>query len=336
MPPLRLGLIGCGSIADAHLRAIAALPERCRLIWAADRNAEQAARVAAAARGQPLISYQEGLQAVDAVIIATPHHLHAAVALDAAAAGKHILLEKPLATTLADADRILAAVEQAGVILLVGYTRHYQPEFQRASTLLASGAYGRVLTIHATVLESVVGYVAGWLARRDQLGGGCLFSAGGHPLEWLVSMAGPVVDLCCLTERFTVEMEGEDAAVVALRFASGALGTLTQAWCQPHSAAELTLRAECTQGIIMLALTPLGAGPAGGRIARLTVEVDHRQEVVYEGPASFEFTPQLAHFLDCVAGLATPETGGAYSRHLMAAILRGYEDEARRARRTLL
>jgi len=331
MSRLRLGLIGCGWIAAAHVRAVTELADRCTLLWAADPNVERAGGIAerAGTGCRALADYREGLVEVDAVIIATPHHLHAPVVLEAARARRHMLLEKPLATTLEDADRMLAAVEEAGVTLMVGYTRHYQPEFRRLRALVESGEYGRVLTLSATMIEDVGGYVTGWLAKREQLGGGCFFSAGGHPLEWLVSLGGPVVEMRCVMERFAVRMEGEDTVVAALRFAGGALGTLTQCWCQPHSQAWMSVRADCTGGILTLSLTPQQGGPAvWDREARLTVQVRHAEEALYQGPAGFEFTPQLAHFLACVDSGAAPETGGPYARALMAAILQGYDTSA--------
>ena len=115
MDRVRLGLIGCGWIAAPHVRAIAELADRCSLVWAADPDAERADRVAARAGCRALADYHEGLAEVDAVIVATPHHLHAPIVMDAAQAGKHILVEKPLATTLDDADRMLQAVDEAGV-----------------------------------------------------------------------------------------------------------------------------------------------------------------------------------------------------------------------------
>jgi predicted dehydrogenase len=245
-----------------------------------------------------------------------------------ARAGKHLLLEKPLATTLEDADRILSAVDEAGITLLVGYTRHYQPQFRQLRTLVESGRYGRLLTVSAAMLESVEGYVSGWMTKREQLGGGCFFSAGGHPLEWLVSLAGPVVDIYSVMESYAVDIEGEDTAVAALRFASGAIGTIMQSWCQPHSRVWMSVRAECAQGILTLELTPMQGGPAiWSWDASLTEQVRHEEHVLYRGPAGFEFTPQLDHFLDCVAGQAQPETGGAYARALMSAIDQAYRTQ---------
>lgn len=322
---VRLGLVGCGWIAAAHLRAIGELADRCSLVWAADPDAGRAGEIATRAGCHTLTDYREGLADVDAVIVATPHHLHAPVVLDVARAGKHILVEKPLATTLEDADRMLAAAHEAGVTLMVGYTRHYQPEFRRLRGLIEGGRYGRVLTLSATMLEDVGGYVTGWLSRRDQLGGGCFFSAGGHPLEWLVSLGGAVTEIHCVMDRFAVAMEGEDTVAMALRFASGALGTLTQCWCQPHTRAWMSVRADCTKGVLMLDLTPMRGGPAvWDWDARLAVQVRHEEEILHDGPAGFEFTPQLEHFLDCLAQGTEPETGGAYARDLMAAIIQGY------------
>ncbi|HID12013.1 MAG TPA: Gfo/Idh/MocA family oxidoreductase [Candidatus Latescibacteria bacterium] len=178
---IHLALIGCGSISRDHLMALRVLGDRFRLIWVVDVDEEAARRVADEWGCRWTTDYRRVLEdpRVDAVDIATPHHLHAEMAVASAEAGKHIFLEKPMATTLEDADRIIAAADRAGVVLMVGYVFRYRPAFRRLHDMVADGRYGRPFLAHGLMEVYGPHFLAPWMKRKDQLGGGALFSAEG-------------------------------------------------------------------------------------------------------------------------------------------------------------
>ena len=130
MTPLRIGLIGCGKVGSIHAAALASIPE-ARFVAACDANPERAAAFAAKYGATPFTDLAAMLKDVDAVIIGTPHPLHAGPAVLAARAGVHVLVEKPMAATLADCDAMLAAAKASGVTLGVISQRRFFTPVQR-------------------------------------------------------------------------------------------------------------------------------------------------------------------------------------------------------------
>ena len=143
---LNLGLIGAGRIGRVHAQNLQRRIPGARVILVAD-PVEEAARCAADDFGIKfaVADYQMVLQspAVDAVVICSATHTHATIAMQAAAAGKHIFCEKPLDFNLGVIDQVLAAVQQAGVKLQMGFNRRYDPNFARVRQAVASGARRR-------------------------------------------------------------------------------------------------------------------------------------------------------------------------------------------------
>jgi predicted dehydrogenase len=152
---LRIGVVGCGEVAQIiHLPALAQLPEQFRVTALCDVSAKVLAGVGdawgVAARCtdfRELVSRPD----VDSVLIANPHVYHAEVALAAMAAGKHVMIEKPMCITLADADAIIAARQRAGVVAQVGYMRRYAPAFLEAVALVKALPEIRLARVHAVI-----------------------------------------------------------------------------------------------------------------------------------------------------------------------------------------
>ena len=151
LPPVRLGLIGCGSIAfSAHLPAIARLPQLVRLVATADVNfaaAEQAATCSAGA--QAYRDYRQLVERddIDMVLLAAPEYWHRDQVEAAASAGKHVLCEKPMAPTLADADAMIDACERAGVRLMIAHSRRFTRRYQEVRAAIDRGEIGEVLLV---------------------------------------------------------------------------------------------------------------------------------------------------------------------------------------------
>ena len=148
---LKLALVGCGAIARFHLDGINERATRIRVTAAVDADPARAEAVAAETGAQVFPSLAAALAGgdFDAVDILLPHDLHEPAAVEALRAGKHVLLEKPMATTLAACDRILAAALAAGTVLMVGENAQYWPEIVKAQELIRSGVLGDVLTARA-------------------------------------------------------------------------------------------------------------------------------------------------------------------------------------------
>jgi predicted dehydrogenase len=164
---------------------------------------------------------------VDAVVLATPHSLHASQIIAAAAAGKHIHVEKPIALDRASADRAVAAARKAGVVLAVGYCRRFHPSIVEVRQRLAKGWLGAVVAMVAQHTTSTAQFIApdNWRAAPEEAPGGALTAVGVHALDHMIEFAGRVRDVRCVTGR-TVPGPSDDTTTVMLRFEAGATGLI--------------------------------------------------------------------------------------------------------------
>ena len=160
MKPMSVAVIGCGWAGGRHARAFAEQDASVR--WAVDVDARRAGAVARLQPGTRISAdYREALADPDlvAVDICLPHHLHAPIAIEAATAGKHILCEKPIAATLAEADSMIEAAAKAGVVLMVAENEIFSPLYRRVRDLIAAGAIGKpalVQMVRGCYLEELV------------------------------------------------------------------------------------------------------------------------------------------------------------------------------------
>jgi UDP-N-acetyl-2-amino-2-deoxyglucuronate dehydrogenase len=231
MDKLRTGLIGYGKVAHTHALALSALPES-HLVAVCGRNLARAQAFADQYRIRASDEVGEMIAGagVEAVVVCTPHPAHAGPAIQAARAGAHVLVEKPLAASLKDCDAIIAAAGEAGVKLgVVSQRRLYEP-VQRVRRAIESG------TIGTPVLGTVMmlgwrdrAYYASdpWRGKWEQEGGGVLVNQSPHQLDLLQWFMGPIDELFGYWDTFNHPyVEVEDTAVAVLRFKNGALGAL--------------------------------------------------------------------------------------------------------------
>ncbi|TMJ90126.1 MAG: Gfo/Idh/MocA family oxidoreductase [Alphaproteobacteria bacterium] len=182
------------------------------------------------AHGIPLVDSYEQILAdpeIDAVVLATPHSLHESQIVAAAAAGKHIHVEKPITLDRATADRAIAAARNAGVVLAVGYCRRFHPSVVEVRQRLAQGWLGRVVAMVAQHTTSTAQFIApdNWRAAPEEAPGGALTAVGVHALDHMIEFAGRVRDVRCVTAR-TIPGPSDDTTTVMLRFESGATGLI--------------------------------------------------------------------------------------------------------------
>ncbi len=228
MSTLGVGLIGGGGMGRSLGRQLKTL-ENARLAGVADPSAEALAR-ATEELGAPGFSSAEALleqPGVDAVIVASPGFLHRPHIELAAAAGKHIFAEKPLAPTTADCDAIAAAVERAGVTLMVGQVLRYYPCWWQILELVREGAVGEPWGVTVTrISPGWGGWSQPWRNSLQQ-SGGLLMEVNAHEIDFMCQVCGDVDRVYAEADKF-----GEDAAdypnlyFVSLRFKSGAVGML--------------------------------------------------------------------------------------------------------------
>ena len=232
-------MLGCGDIAAANASAIAAAPNT-RLVAAFDPVERLARDITTRAGGEPapssdaLIEHRD----VDAVLLSVPHHLHAPLALQAIAAGKHVIVEKPLANNLAAAVEIAGAAERAGVVLSVAFAYRYKPEALIARWLIDAGAVGDVggFFVRSIVDKTPAYWLGGysgrspsdWRRSREKAGGGILIMNLTHYVDLFRHLTGLETDELWSLDAVTDEpMDVEDSVSVSVRYSGGALGTLT-------------------------------------------------------------------------------------------------------------
>jgi predicted dehydrogenase len=232
MGAIRVALIGCGAISQAHLRAIRALGAEVvdvAGVYDADRErAELRAREYGVERIYSTWEELLGDRAADVVAVLLPHDVHARFTVEALEAGHHVLVEKPLATSITDCDRMIAAADRAGKQLRPVHNRIYDPATDAVTEFMRSGAIGDVFLAQTLGLEppQTVG-VRPWLGTPAG-GGGVLLAQAVHPAYLLRWVLGEVAEVSCLVaQRKVVEMTAEDTAVATFRFQSGAIAEMT-------------------------------------------------------------------------------------------------------------
>jgi len=178
----------------------------------------------------PLVSSYEQILAdpnVDAVVLATPHSRHEQQILAAAAAGKHIHVEKPITLDRNSADAAVDAAYKAGVTLAVGYCRRFHPSVVGIRSRLADGLLGNVVSMVAQHTTSTGQFIApdNWRAAPEEAPGGALTAVGVHSLDHMIEFAGRVRDVRCVTARH-IPGHSDDTTTVMLHFESGATGLI--------------------------------------------------------------------------------------------------------------
>ncbi len=225
--PLGLGFIGSGRIAQAHLAAASKLSDRVRVVAIAGRRRDRA-EATARQYGIPAVldDYRELLmdRGVDAVVITTPNDSHAAIACDAANAGKHILVEKPMALDTASAETMVRAAEDGGLTLMVAQSRRFSDAAQELVRRLPE--IGEIIRVHITFLVSFAQPPTEWWRSSAQAGGLVILLQGSHSLDSIYWWLGRVPQTIYATSaRTNAAWEGEDEADIVCRFAGGATAT---------------------------------------------------------------------------------------------------------------
>jgi UDP-N-acetyl-2-amino-2-deoxyglucuronate dehydrogenase len=310
---LGMAVVGAGVAARYHARAIAEAVG-ARLVAVGRGDAARAGE-AEAAFGVPCeTSYESLLRRadVDAVCLCTPSGQHAAQAIAAARAGKHVLVEKPMALTLADADAMIAAAREAGVRLGVTFQRRTEPAYSCLRDALQAGELGRaVLAVVALPYARTQAYYddAPWRGTWDHDGGGVLMNQGIHLVDLLVWLLGDVLEVEARVATVGHQIEVEDVVAASLKFASGALGTIAATTC---AAPGFPHRVEVygTRGGMQVEGDGL-AGAGGGAAATGISATAHARLV--------------ADFVAAVREGREPMVSGEEGRRALAVVLAVYE-----------
>jgi predicted dehydrogenase len=292
--PLTLALVGCGAISRVHVPSIRAGAPRTRIVAVVDVDPARA-RVAAEQTGaRAFTSLAEALAAggFEAVDLMLPHHLHEEAAVQCLAAGKHVLLEKPIAGDLAACDRILAAARRAGTVFQVAENTQYWPEVLTAKRLLDEGAIGAVVTARGSFaippLPEFYGAANAWRLDAAVAGGGITVDTGSHWIRPLRMWLGEVEAVVGALGRPYARMQGESLVRALLRFRSGVVATLDGIMKDPPFVPEPQFRITGTRGEITI--------ERPGRVVLWTADAPNGTQVGEEGGYLHSYPGQFADF----------------------------------------
>src|SRR6202045_3402079 len=246
---IRAAIVGLGRWGRSLVASVQGKSKDLRFVLAHTRTratAEDFCR----GQGVALVDSYEQLLAdrnVDAVVLATPHSLHESQIIAAAAAGKHIHVEKPITLNRAGADRAVDAARKAGVVLAVGYCRRFHPSVVEVRRRLAEGRLGTVISMVAQHTTSTGQFIApdNWRAAPEEAPGGALTAVGVHALDHMIEFAGRVRDVRCVTAR-NYPGRSDDTTTIMLRFSSGATG---QIFCSVATATNFEFTLYGTNGL---------------------------------------------------------------------------------------
>ncbi|MBT2586587.1 Gfo/Idh/MocA family protein [Arthrobacter sp. ISL-95] len=313
---IRLGIIGAGAVAHFHA-ASAARIINVELAAVCDLRPESATSVASPWGASTYTDYLAmfGEAGLDAVIVNTPHALHLEMVLAAAEHGLHVLVEKPMATTVADCDRMIEACRDAGVSLVIGQIQHFLPEKLAAQDVLAGGELGRVLMIRDyRTTDYRPGTRPAWFFSEAMAGGGALMNIGGHCLDRSIWFGGaPVESLNASThKRFGVPVETDGAISLTLR--NGVHVSVVVVSDATQRTDEVLI--VCEHGTI-------SCSPHSGTLVRSNGTTrtvwEPLPEDIQEG-----FFLQLVDFIKVLDG-GTPKVSVEHARHIVEVVLASYK-----------
>lgn len=291
--------MGCGFIATKHLKAIKSLPD-CRLAAVCDVAAAAAESLAGRAGARVYKHYDDLLAdpGVDVIIICTPGSTHAALGIRAAARGKHLLVEKPLAVSLADADALIEACDRAGVVLAVAHQNRYREPVRMLKRVIEQGSMGKVS--HGSVVlrwNRNLNYYSQKPWRGDSLqGGGVLLNQAIHSIDLLQWMLGPVKEVYGNLLCSCLPIMAEETAVAVLQFESGSLGLIEVCSSVYPESMEETLAIFGNKGTAVLSGKSIGQVKKWCFTEELAKPPDHEIDPLDPGG----YRPLLQDLLECI------------------------------------
>ncbi|MGB7160405.1 MAG: Gfo/Idh/MocA family oxidoreductase [Tepidisphaeraceae bacterium] len=332
--PVRVALIGSGGISAAHGKGFLKYADKIKCVALVDvspdnlkKRTEQLAPTGVTPRtfSDWKVCLKEMGGEIDAVDICLPHHLHAPAILDAAAAGKHILCEKPMCMSLAEADQIDAAVRASGMTYMSAHNQLFMPVVQEAKRMIDAGeqgGIGKVLWLRSQDCFRAGGeggnpFKGSWRADLKTQGGGELIDTGYHPSYRLLYLAGgpaagtnPAVSIHGQMGRFVQQIEGEDTASVQVRFANGAIGEILTSWAFPLPYGTHHIHVMGEKGQLF------GSDNTLYHLPRGATEPTKR---TFEPVDTFE--AEIGHFADCLREGKRPIHGVQEGRAVLELIL---------------
>lgn len=334
----RVAVLGAGFIADIHLESLHRFVPDAEVTAIYSRTA---ARAEAIAKKYGIPRWFDSIDALfdsanvgtfDVVDICLPNHQHASVTLKAAAAGKHVICEKPLSVTLEEADQMIDACRRAGVKLMYAEELCFAPKYERVRKLVQDGALGKVYQMRQSEKHS--GPHADWFYDVDQSGGGVLMDMGCHAFGWFRWMLGgnPKIESVSATMGTVMHGgrgRGEDNAVTIVEFEGGVIGVAEDSWAKLGGMDDRievygtkgVSYADLFAGNAALTYSEAGYGYALEKAGATTGWTF----TIFEEAFNQGYPQELRHFIQCVREDKTPLVTGEDGRVVLEIIYAAYE-----------
>lgn len=327
--PLRFGIVGCGRVAPRHAQSINQLSSTT-LLAVADIKARRAETFASEYGGDAYTDYRHVLDRadIDAVSICVPSGLHAEIAIDAMRAGKHVLVEKPIAIRLQDADRMIQIAEEQGVTLGVVLQNRYNHPMQQLRKLIDEGGLGRLYLGNACVrwFRPQSYYEDDWHGTWA-MDGGALMNQSIHHIDALQWFMGPVASVSAYTATLAHKMEAEDVGVASLRFTNGGLGVIegsTLTWPQNLEGSVAIFGERGSVKIGGTALNRITLWKVEDQI-ELESEILTSQRVDPPSVYGYSHREVIRNFAEAALNGGKPDTSGPEARRSLELVLAIYE-----------
>jgi myo-inositol 2-dehydrogenase/D-chiro-inositol 1-dehydrogenase len=336
MDRVGVGIIGSQFVSRIHAEGLSKVPA-AQIAAVASPTRQHADRFAAEFNVPVAVTdYRELLELrdVEVVIIGIPNDLHAQVVVDCAAAGKHVIIEKPFCMNIEEADRMILACKQARVKLMYAEELCFAPKYVRAKTLVDEGAIGQVYLIKQSEKHS--GPHSEWFWDVGRSGGGVLFDMGCHGVEFARWMLGkPAVKSVYAQLSRGVHRDrtrGDDNSILIVEFEGGATALIEDSWAKEggmDDTAEIygnrgVIYADLLRGSSILTYSKQGYGYAvekAGSTAGWTF-------TMFEESWNYGFPQELEHFITCVREDLPPNETGEDARAVLEVMFAGYESAA--------
>ncbi len=335
--PVKWGVIGACGIANRRTIPEGIIPARnAELVALMDIDEERLEEIATKYKNVRCYTKEENLlkdKEVEAVYIATPTNLHHRQALLAAKAKKHILLEKPIAMNLREAEEIISICKENKVKLTLDYMMRYHSYHQKIKKMIEKGRLGKLVMARAQLTCWYPPIKRAWRQELSLGGGGSLIDMGSHCIDLLEMLMGKVVEVSSYTGNLVQDYPVEDTSVVLLRFEEGALGVIDNHFNIPDASSENRLELYGSKGSI-LAKGTIGQDSSGYMVARLEkgekgYEAEQKREEIKEEKISLKPTNmyqlEIEDFSRCILENTEPSFKGEDGLRNLRVILAAYE-----------
>lgn len=329
--PINFAVVGCGRIAPRHAQALNDLQgEQVRLVAACDLIESRVHHFAGKFGCAAYTDYRQLLNRsdVDVVSVCVPSGLHREVAEAAARAGKHVLVEKPIATNLDDADSLIATCEAMGVTLAVVLQNRFNPPMVELRRVVDEGLLGRILLGNATVrwYRPQEYYEDGWHGTWA-MDGGALMNQSIHHIDALQWLMGDVESVFSYTATLGHRMEAEDVGVVVLRFKSGALASIEGSTVTYPENLEGSVALFGERGSVKVGGTALNRRV----IWKIAGQIEHEHEILtretVDPPTVYGYShrEQILEMVNAIRERRQPSTHGREARRSLELVCAIYE-----------